>query len=232
MRLVGKAQFASEIGISAPAVTKALKTGRLETADRGLIDADSSLAQELARKAAARRYAAASAGAPRPPPMEPPPSEPTPPPPPRQRAEPPPPPRKRAEPPPVKKARAAGAGRPRDDQTPDEEITEFARRERILKLETMKQNALSKQLKNGQLMGQLVLREDVLRGIVDPINTAFVRMMTDLSKSLAGRVVPTVKGGADEDEIEALLQVEFSSIVKGIKKQMQRALKAFPGEST
>lgn len=122
--------------------------------------------------------------------------------------------------PPSPAARAPGGGR-----SVSAEIDQFQDAERRLKLEIMKQNALGKQIKNAKEIGTVVMRDHLMRGIVDPIQTAFVRLLSDCAKSMAGLIVPQVKAGAGEPEIEELISKEHSIVLKSLKKQMSRALR-------
>ena len=117
------------------------------------------------------------------------------------------------------KPRAKGGGRKLDPEAQDD----FAL-ERRLKIENQKQIVLQRKLKNAETIGKLMLREHVERWIAGPIQTTFVRMLTDLSKSLAGQLVPMVKGGAVEEEVEIYIRDEHSTLIKSLKKKMKTAL--------
>lgn len=94
-----------------------------------------------------------------------------------------------------------------------------------LEIAKLEQQVFALSLQNMARSGESVLREDVMRAIVDPINTTFVRLLTDLPRAMAGRVVPMVQGGADEDEIEAFIRNEHSSTIKYLKAAMKKALR-------
>lgn len=116
------------------------------------------------------------------------------------------------------KSRTPGGGRPALVKEDDFIL------ERRLKIEDKKQVILKRKLDNAQKIGTVVLREDVERGIIGPIETTFVRLLTDLSKSLSGQIVPMVKGGATEEEIEVYIRGEHSALLKSLKKAMAKAL--------
>lgn len=80
------------------------------------------------------------------------------------------------------------------------------------------------ELKNAEREGKLVLRETVDRAVFNPINTVFVRLLTDVSKTMAANVVPMVKGGAMVEEIEKHIREQHSTVLKNLKKQMAAAL--------
>jgi hypothetical protein len=80
------------------------------------------------------------------------------------------------------------------------------------------------ELKNRERIGELCRREDVERGLVNPIVTTFVRLMSDTAKSMAGQIVPLVNGGATTEEIEDFIREQHASVLKNLKKKMARAL--------
>ena len=124
------------------------------------------------------------------------------------------------------KPRAKGGGR-----KPAADVSDLVQREQILKLKDKEQVILTRKLKNAQMIGTLVLRDAVFRGVVNPIQTTFIRMLTDLSKTLAAQIVPLVKGGADEDEIEEFIRKGHSGLIKSLKKQLRQALDGWKSDA-
>lgn len=83
-----------------------------------------------------------------------------------------------------------------------------------------------KRLKNAQTEGKLVSRDLVKRGIIEPIETAHVRMMTDGAKTIARRTVAMVKAGRGQEPVEAFIRDQISSFIRPVKSKVKRAMAA------
>lgn len=82
-----------------------------------------------------------------------------------------------------------------------------------------------KRLKNAQTEGSLISRQVVRDRLVDPINAAMLRMMTDGSKTMVTRVTAMIKAGAEPHEIEDFIIDTIGSYVRPLKSKMERSLK-------
>jgi len=110
-----------------------------------------------------------------------------------------------------------------DEEIDTETRNRMSRRE--YELEKIKHQALALKLRNAQTIGTLVLREDVDRSIIGPINTVFVRLLTDTSKTIASQIRPMILGGATAEECEEFIRGQHSALLKSLKRQLKRALK-------
>lgn len=79
-------------------------------------------------------------------------------------------------------------------------------------------------VKNARAKGELVHRDLVTRGILDPIDTCYRKMLSDGAKTIARRSVALVGSGADADELEKFVAEQLSSFIRPTKAQIKRAL--------
>ena len=79
-------------------------------------------------------------------------------------------------------------------------------------------------IKNAASAGELVSRHLVKIGIIDPINSAHVRLLRDGSKTIAQRSTAMVKAGATPVEIEAFVEDQIASFIRPVKAKVRRAL--------
>lgn len=82
-----------------------------------------------------------------------------------------------------------------------------------------------KRLKNATTKGELVSRELVKIGVIDQINAAHTKLLTDGAKTIALRVVAMSKAGRAVDECEKFIVDQIGSFIKPAKVKMARALK-------
>lgn len=80
----------------------------------------------------------------------------------------------------------------------------------------------TKRLANAQKRGDLVAREVVQRGVVDTLDAAFRRMLTDGARTIATRCDALSKAGASHEEREQLVVKQLSSFIKPAKAKIQR----------
>lgn len=80
----------------------------------------------------------------------------------------------------------------------------------------------TKRLANAQKRGDLISREVVQRGVVDSLDSAFRRMLTDGARTIATRCNALSKAGAPPEEIEQLVVKQLSSFIKPAKAKIQR----------
>lgn len=81
------------------------------------------------------------------------------------------------------------------------------------------------QLSNAKAEGLLVSRDLVKRGVLDPINAAHVKMMTDGAKTITRRVTAMHDGGTPLEDIESFVREQIASFIKPVKAKVRRTLK-------
>ena len=82
-----------------------------------------------------------------------------------------------------------------------------------------------KRIKNAQSEGSLVSRKLVKTGIIDPFNSAHIKLLTDGSKTIARRVTAMHDAGRDALEIEKFVADQITSFIRPVKAKVARALK-------
>lgn len=82
-----------------------------------------------------------------------------------------------------------------------------------------------KRLKNAKSSGELVDREQIKIGVIEPINTAHVKLLTDGSKTIAVRTKAMLDAGRDLGEVEKFITEQISSFIKPMKARVARGLK-------
>lgn len=81
-----------------------------------------------------------------------------------------------------------------------------------------------KRIKNAQSQGQLISRKLVEVGVIDPFNSAHVRLMTDGAKAITAAVVSKAAAGISEQEIEAYVADLVGSFIRPVKNKVERNL--------
>jgi hypothetical protein len=82
-----------------------------------------------------------------------------------------------------------------------------------------------RRLKNAQARGELISRHVVKSGMIDTLDGAFTRMLTDGAKTIATRTHSLVKTGAGVQEIEDLVAKQLSTFIKPTKAKITRVLR-------
>ena len=82
-----------------------------------------------------------------------------------------------------------------------------------------------KRLKNAEKEGELIARRIVQVGILDVLDGAWTRMLTDGAKTIAVRTAALVKSGATPVELEDLVSHQLSTFIKPTKSKMARAIR-------
>lgn len=82
-----------------------------------------------------------------------------------------------------------------------------------------------KRLKNEQTQGNLVNRDLIRVGIIEPLNTAHVKMMTDGAKTISVRVPAMANAGEDKVAIEHYVSDLISSFIRPVAAKVERTLK-------
>ena len=86
------------------------------------------------------------------------------------------------------------------------------------------QKLFTAQMKNKEKVGEVLARSWFHRGIWQPIQTCWERMLTDFPRSLAGQLHPLILGGLTKEETEAFIKKQMSSLISGTKDTCKRAL--------
>ena len=82
-----------------------------------------------------------------------------------------------------------------------------------------------KRLKNAESEGTLVSRHLVKVGIIEPLESAHIKLLTDGVKTIARRSVALHDSGRSLSEIEAFVADQISSFIRPVKAKVKRALK-------
>lgn len=82
-----------------------------------------------------------------------------------------------------------------------------------------------RRIKNATASGRLITRDLVARGVIDPFNSAHLRLMSDGAKSIAGAVVAKHMAGAESVEIERYVSDVIGSFLKPVKTKVAQALR-------
>ena len=85
-----------------------------------------------------------------------------------------------------------------------------------------------KRIKNAQSRGRLISRQLVEVGVIDPFNSAHVRLMTDGAKAITAAVLAKHQAGINEQEIEAYVSDVVGSFIRPVKAKVERNLTNVP----
>ena len=81
-------------------------------------------------------------------------------------------------------------------------------------------------VKLAQLEGTLVSRSLVKVGVIDPIDAAHRKLLTDGAKTIARRVTAMTSGGRSLEDCEAFVKDQMSSFIRPMKAKVARSLKS------
>lgn len=79
-------------------------------------------------------------------------------------------------------------------------------------------------VKNAESEGLLVSRELVQRGIIDRVNTAHTRLLTDGAKSISREIFTMVKAGKTEEDCEVFTRQQMTRFLKPMKDTVDRVI--------
>ena len=82
-----------------------------------------------------------------------------------------------------------------------------------------------KRLKNAATQGELVSRQLVKTGVIDPIESAHLKLLTDGAKTIARRVTAMHSAGRELADIENFVSDQISSFIRPMKAKIKRSLK-------
>lgn len=82
-----------------------------------------------------------------------------------------------------------------------------------------------KRLKNAQTRGELVSRNLVKIGVIEPIDTAHIKLLTDGAKTIARRSTAMHGAGRTVEDIEKFVAEQMTSFIRPIKSRVAKALR-------
>ncbi len=82
-----------------------------------------------------------------------------------------------------------------------------------------------KRLKNAQTRGELVSRHLMKIGVIEPIDAAHIKLLTDGAKTIARRVTAMTAAGKSVEDCEKFVADQMTSFIRPIKAKVARALK-------
>jgi hypothetical protein len=81
-----------------------------------------------------------------------------------------------------------------------------------------------RRIKSAKMRGELLHRELITKGVLEPIDTAHRKMLTDGAKTIARRSVAMIKAGKDSDDLQKFIAEQISSFIKPAKAKIKRTL--------
>jgi hypothetical protein len=79
-------------------------------------------------------------------------------------------------------------------------------------------------IENAQKEGTLINRDVVLRGVVQPIDNAFRKLMTDFARQVARKVGPMAMAGRATEEIEMAVRDQMSDHLVKVKTSIEQSM--------
>ena len=83
-----------------------------------------------------------------------------------------------------------------------------------------------KRLKNAVTQGELVDRKLIKKGVIEPFDTAFNKLLTDGAKTIARRVSSMANSGRPVVDCEKFVTGQISSFIKPMKAKIARTLRS------
>lgn len=82
-----------------------------------------------------------------------------------------------------------------------------------------------KRLKNAQTRGELVHRDLIKRGVIEPIDSIFIKILSDGAKALSVRIPALHESGQTPGEIEKFISDHIGKFIKPVKSKISKLLK-------
>jgi hypothetical protein len=83
-----------------------------------------------------------------------------------------------------------------------------------------------KRLKNAAIENTLVSRELMKKGVIEPIEQAHVKLLTDGAKTIAKRVFSMIEAGRTVEECEVYVRDQVSGFIRPLKAKIRRTMKS------
>jgi hypothetical protein len=115
------------------------------------------------------------------------------------------------------------------DMTIREVVTKFGTDYRMVDyLRALKEIEVidERRVKSAKARGELVYKELVTVGIIEPIDSAHRKMLTDGAKTIARRAVAMIEAGKPVDDLEKYIADTISSFIKPAKAKIKRTLES------
>ena len=113
------------------------------------------------------------------------------------------------------------------DMTIREVVTKFGTDYRMVDyLRALKEIEVidERRIKSAKARGELVHRDLIVKGVIEPIDSAHRKMLTDGAKTIARRSVAMIGAGRGVDELEKFIAKQISSFIKPAKAKIKRVL--------
>ena len=81
-----------------------------------------------------------------------------------------------------------------------------------------------KRLKNAQTEGELVARDIIRYGVIEPIDNAHIKLLTDGARTIATRSDSMSKANKTVADIEAFVKDQIGSYIRPMKDKVHRNL--------
>jgi phage terminase Nu1 subunit (DNA packaging protein) len=200
MRIVTQKEFSELAGVSPPAISKLIRTGKIPVTEKKRIDLE---APECVAYLESKGVAAADIGS-------------------GQAEEPP----KSGRAAMMAKRRNSpgGASSKKAAVKKGTTISDVMRR-RDVEMRKLIADAEYRELKSAEMRGRLVARKVMINGVWKPLETFLVRILSDGAKTISKTVFSLVKSGGTREEVEVAIRQELTSFIVPLKESIQKALK-------
>jgi hypothetical protein len=79
-----------------------------------------------------------------------------------------------------------------------------------------------RRIKNAKAQGELVSRDLMKTGVIDPIDTALTKLLTDGARTISRRATAMHDANRDLQDIEAFIKDQISSFIRPMKAKIKR----------
>lgn len=79
-------------------------------------------------------------------------------------------------------------------------------------------------MKHAAIRGELVSKLLVQKGVMEPINTFLIRILTDGAKTMSNRIGAKVRAGATDAEVELEIRKQIERFLKPMKAKIKKAI--------
>ena len=103
---------------------------------------------------------------------------------------------------------------------------------RKIEMKKLEGQALAINLKNEEAVGRVIPRDLVQRAILEPLETEQVRLLSDGANSIVALLFPAIRGNCTPEEAEKIVREQLSAFIKARKRTIIRMLKNTPYEGS